>query len=137
MNEIIDLTQLKYNPDLGKTDRVVGLVKWTNQKYHDENLRSIYLGDWNENSDTSKQNSERHRQQYYDGLIIDINLSNEFLDKKNSNDWINESQPTDIYIDNQGFIIAANNRIISKNKLMGPNISEITNPWFARLHSMN
>lgn len=132
---MINVDGLVENPELGRELQIVALVKWTNQSYHDENLRSMFTGGWDERADVSKSNAGRHRQQYYNGLIACFSLEADFLDAPNAISLQKEVQPTDIDIRESSVVIAAGNRLLLRESLHGDNKAEIKNPWFARLHS--
>lgn len=136
MIEKIDVSDMKVNSALGEGESVAVLVKWTNQTYHDENLRSMFTGQWNEKADVSVANTERHRQQYYPGLITAFDLSTDFLDASNAEMVKSEIQPTDIDYGEFGVALAVGDRIIVRKTLDGEDQSTIRHPWFARLHAV-
>lgn len=137
MGEHIDLSESKYNPELGADIEAAVLIKWTNQRYHDENLRSMFNGDWDEKEDISRSNVGRHRQQYYPGLLTVFNLSVDYLDESNADMVKNELQPTDIHFDEAAIYLAAANKIHKRKKLGSADEQVISNEWFARLHSVD
>lgn len=136
MTETLDVSRMRKNPELGAGETVVMLIKWTNQSYHDENLKSMFTGQWDEKADVSRANTNRHRQQYYPGLIATFDLSTDFLDRSSADYARDEVQPTDIDINPSSVALAAGNRILVRDTLEGSNKKSIENPWFARLHSV-
>jgi hypothetical protein len=130
------LHELAPSPDLGRDIDAVVLIKWTNQQYHDDNLRAMFTDNWDPISGISKSNTWRHRNQYYDGLIVQTSLDNDILTSARSQKVEHSIQPTDIDITPEKVVIAAGNRLIVRDNMDESDTQTvISNPWFARLHS--
>lgn len=114
------------------------LVKWTNQTYHDENLRAMFTPEWDKLSAISKANRGRHRNQYYAGLIVRASFDVDFLDDQTSYSIEHVSQPTgaDSYNDGLTAYVTANTIIVRDHHDPQQQERKISHPNFARLHDV-
>lgn len=134
----LDLADFTENPELGKGVDVTILVKWTNQTYHDENLRAIFSPEWDNLTGISRTNAWRHRNQYYPGKIVEISLDNDYLDDASAAKAEDASQPTGIDRRHDGtYALALGDRIhLSDTAMPSDTVSSIERVDFARLHSV-
>lgn len=133
---VVDYTE---DPELGNGVNVTLLVKWTNQLYHDENLRSMNTESWDSLRGISKVNIGRHRNQYYPGLVLDVNLSQTHLNLEGADSVEPMIQPTGMAAISEDAVVyaAANRLIIRKHTKTGCAERIIENPMFARLHDVD
>ena len=67
--EPVNVAEFNHNPDLARDQHVIILVKWLNQEFHDDNLRSIAKGKWDPIKGVSINAAATHKNQYYEGLV--------------------------------------------------------------------
>lgn len=136
--DIHDVSDYDYDPDLGRDIQVNILVKWTNQSYHDDNLRAMFTGGWDPVAGIARTNSWRHRNQYYDGLVVQTNLGVDYIDNDNADRMEPALQPTglDIRADGLAALACANKIALSADGDISNPSEIITHPTFARLHSV-
>lgn len=123
--------------DLGRDISVTLLVKWTNQLYHDENLRDMFTQDWDSVNGISKKNRGRHRNQYYPGLVVHASLNNPLLDIESVTRATPLLQPTGVA--RHGDLSAyayANKIMLCESDDPERLIATLENPMFARLHDL-
>lgn len=134
--ETVPIDQFTYNETLGREQEVITLVKWVNQGYHDDNLRSLFEGDWDPVRGISKANSQTHNNQYYDGLIVRNNLDTDMLQSSDASYVERIVQPTAIDHRDHLWVIGAANKLYVRHTLEDPSSQiEVNNDWFARLHA--
>ncbi len=133
-----DILDYHEDPKLGFDSDVTILVKWTNQTYHDDNLRAMFTPNWDPVAGISRTNSWRHRNRYYDGLIVQASLGTEYLDSGSVDIVQPVLQPTGIDTRQDGLTaFACGDKILfSPDGDPTNTTSEIGHPTFARLHSV-
>ncbi|HEX8762800.1 MAG TPA: hypothetical protein VF733_03500 [Candidatus Saccharimonadales bacterium] len=133
-----NILDYREDPGLGRESNATILVKWTNQTYHDENLRAMFTPNWDAVAGISRTNSWRHRNRYYAGLIVKTSLGVDCLDEKNAETSHSMSQPTGIDSRKDGLTAyaCADKILFSPTGEPDNLISEISHPTFARLHSV-
>lgn len=132
-----DIIHYIEDADLGRNVDVTLLVKWTNQRYHDENLRAMFTDSWDPVAGISRKNAGRHRNRYYDGQIINIGLNNDYLTNEGASLVRDVLQPTGI--DSYGSLTAfacADSIVLSEEGDVARPSKIIGHPNFARLHSV-
>ncbi len=136
--DIHDVSDYAYDPNLGRDIQANVLVKWTNQSYHDENLRSMFTGGWDHVAGIARTNSWRHRNQYYDGLVVETSLDVDYIDSENADRVEPALQPTglDARADGLTAFACANKISLSADGDISNPSETITHPTFARLHSV-
>ncbi len=132
-----DITEYKADESLGRELDATLLIKWTNQTYHDENLRAMFTDSWDPVAGISRTNAWRHRNRYYDGLVVQIGLDHDYLTANNAALVRDALQPTGVDVNNGLTAFAcADSIILSKNGDPSSPAHTIRNPNFARLHSV-
>lgn len=133
-----DIRDYQTDPTLGQESEVTVLVKWTNQTYHDDNLRAMFTPNWDPVAGISRTNAWRHRNRYYDGLIVQANLGTDFLDSSNADTVRPALQPTGIDTREDGLtaFACADKVMLSPDGDPTRLASELGHPTFARLHSV-
>lgn len=133
-----DILDYQEDPELGTGSAVNILVKWTNQTYHDDNLRTMFTHNWDPVAGISRTNSWRHRNRYYDGLIVQAGLDAEYLDSGNATIVQPALQPTGVDTREDGLtaFACADKLLFSPNGDPAFTTSEFGHPTFARLHSV-
>lgn len=133
-----DISDYQIDPTLGQESDVTLLVKWTNQTYHDDNLRAMSTPNWDPVAGISRTNAWRHRNQYYDGLIVQARLESDHLDNSNADHVYPVLQPTGIDTREDGLtaFACANKIMLSLDSNPAETTSELSLPTFARLHSV-
>lgn len=135
---VTDVADFDIDPNLGREQQAVLLVKWTNQRYHDDNLRAMSTPEWDSVSGISKTNAWRHRNQYYPGLVTVSSLDADYLDTVNAEAAEYALQPTGISTNRLGTVaLACGDRILLSDSYMpSGKYHEIVRHDFARLHSV-
>lgn len=118
---------------------LIMLVKWQNQKNHDDNLRQLSKTGWDISKGHTLAPSARYRHKYFSGLMVKIKVNKDtvYLDRENTQSY-DMLQPTGIAVRNDGLVAYASaNKILFAQK-DEPNaiFHTIENPLFARLHSV-
>lgn len=133
-----DITTYTIDETLGADAEITILVKWLNQTYHDENLRAMASKEWDDVAGIAKKNSWRHRNQYYDGLIVDTNLSADYFDVQSAERSREVLQPTGVSIARSGLTAYACADEIQLSPAGLPDVitKRLRNEMFARLHSV-
>ncbi len=136
----IDVADFAHDDDLGRFDTATVLVKWTNQQYHDENLRAMFSDGWDDVAGIARKNKGRHRNQYYAGKIATISLGADYMDAATAETIIDAVQPTGMSQNKYGTIaLACGNVLTLRNELSVAQESQtvISHDNFARLHSVD
>lgn len=130
-----DVNNYTLDRDLGRGIGIVAVVKWTNQVYHDNYLRSLLSGGWDASLGLSNAPNNRARSRYYEGLIARSDLDTDSIQATDC-DTTEMLQPTgfDHLADGSEVYASANCLVLQR---LGGNATArvIQNPWFARLHS--
>ncbi len=136
--EEVDIETYTLNPELGRGLQATILVKWTNQLYHDENLRAMFTPSWDPVSGISKANAYRHRNQYYDGLIVKTSLDSDHIDADGADSVEHAVQPTGVARREDGLTaFACGDKIfLSATGKFSDSFKTIEHEDFARLHSV-
>jgi hypothetical protein len=136
--EVMDITSFAVSPDLGRELDANILVKWTNQTYHDGNLRAMFTPEWDTVAGISRTNAWRHRNQYYNGLIVQTSLDAEHLDTDSATTVTRVSQPTGIDTRPDGLtaFACADKILLSPDGNPRTIASSLGHLTFARLHSV-
>ena len=126
------------DPTLGRDIEVDILVKWTNQTYHDDNLRAMFTPNWDPVAGISRTNAWRHRNRYYDGLIVQATLDADYTDAQTVNRVTPALQPTGVDNRRDGLtaFACANSIFLSPDGDPSHITQTISHPTFARLHSV-
>jgi hypothetical protein len=134
-----DVSKYKYDLSLGRGVEVIILVKWDNQREHDENLRELSRVNGagaRQNANTLRP-SPRERRRYFDGYVVRTGLGRDRIDASTATVQA-AVQPTGVDIRADGLTAyACGNRILlfpSGNIRNSPIVIE--NRMFARLHSV-
>lgn len=133
-----DICDYQIDPGLGQGSEVTVLVKWTNQTYHDDNLRAMFTSNWDPVAGISRTNAWRHRNRYYDGLIVQANLDADYLDAGNVAAVQPASQPTGVDTRKDGLtaFACADKIMLSPDTDPARIASQLGHLTFARLHSV-
>jgi hypothetical protein len=136
--EFQDVAEYAENSDLGQDVVATILVKWTNQTYHDENLRAMFSPEWDPVAGISRTNAWRHRNRYYDGLIVRTSLEAGYLDAQSAEYAVPAVQPTGISMRADGMTaFACGDKILLSPDGDPRHIAQtIGHLMFARLHSV-
>jgi len=124
-------------PGLGSDLEVTILVKWGNQRDHDENLRMLGSLGWDITKGTALAPSPRDRHRYFGGFIVRTALDKDELSVNNV-DMRAALQPTGVDFRQDGTTAyACGNRLLLTADGDADNIvATLDNPMFARLHSV-
>lgn len=136
--ETLSINEFEYQPELGRSLDVSILVKWTNQRYHDENLRSMFTCNWDDVAGISRTNAWRHRNRYYDGLIARASLDTDMIDDESVDSVVQALQPSgmDSLRDGTTAYACADKILVSSDGDPSNIAQTISHPTFARLHSV-
>lgn len=136
--ETLDVADFADCPELGRDAEVTILVKWTNQSYHDENLRAMFTPDWDAVAGISRTNTWRHRNQYYGGLIVQASLGADYLDSASAHLAVTALQPTgvDSRSDGTTAFACADKLLFAPDDNPAHTTKTVADPAFARLHAV-
>lgn len=131
------ITDYEYDPLLGNDIEATVVVKWDNQREHDDNLRVLGRVGWDVARGHALAPSPRDRHRYYGGYVVRTLLDCDTL----SRETVTAQpvlQPTGVTVRQDGTTVyASGNRLLVSPDGDVNNVSAtIDNPMFARLHSV-
>ncbi|MET0779740.1 MAG: hypothetical protein ABWY71_02800 [Candidatus Saccharimonadales bacterium] len=132
-----DVSQYQYDPALGNDVEATILVKWDNQRDHDNNLRTLAHAGWNVARGNALAPSPRDRHRYFGGFIVRTTLDQNEI-SASTVEPEPALQPTGAATRRDGLTAyACGNRLLLSTDGSVNNVSAIIdNPMFARLHSV-
>ncbi len=131
-----DVSRYEYDPTLGSDIEATVLVKWDNQRDHDNNLRALGRVGWNVAQGNALAPSPRSRHRYFGGFIVKATLDCDILSPETV-----VAQPAlqpsgaDTRHDGQTVYACGNQLLLSPDGEVNNITATIDNPMFARLHS--
>lgn len=132
-----DVSHYENDPTLGADIDATVLVKWDNQREHDENLRHLGRLGWDVAKGNALAPSPRNRHRYFGGLIVRTTFDCDILSAATA-EVQPALQPTgvDALSDGQTVYACGNRLLLSPDGDISNVSATIENPMFARLHSV-